>query len=63
MNNQSEENETQELEVPEPVFAKDHTWVQRGAYVVCTSCPFEHGSYIGTSKRLMGIENGLPVLQ
>ena len=40
-----------------------HAWFQRGPFIECTSCENKHGHYIGTNKRLTGIENGKPVLK
>lgn len=38
-----------------------HQWVQRGPYIVCTSCPVEHGLYVGTGKVMVGYnEDGTP---
>lgn len=38
-----------------------HKWVQRGSYLVCRSCPFEHGVWIEPDKRLIGInDDGTP---
>ena len=41
-----------------------HNWVQRGIWLVCTSCEFEHGHCIGVNKRLKGIDKeGNPILE
>lgn len=43
--------------------AKGHLWQQRGSFVVCTSCPFEHSFAIPTNKILKGTdEKGMPIL-
>lgn len=39
------------------------TWVQRGIYIVCTSCELQHAVYIGTDKMLVGMRDGKPLLQ
>lgn len=38
-----------------------HEWRQRGVYLVCTSCEFEHAIHIGTNKMFKGTnkEGGL----
>ena len=47
----------------EPSF-KAHRWVQKGPFLICKSCPLEHGTYIGTSNLFLGIdEKGLPILK
>ena len=41
-----------------------HGWRQRGPYLYCTSCPIEHGVYIGTSKVMTGFnDDGTPRLE
>lgn len=48
---------------PEAEFkAKEgHIWKQRGAYIICSSCPLMHSVYIGVSKHLVGYdEKGRP---
>lgn len=41
-----------------------HIWQQRGSFVVCTSCPFEHSFSVPTSKILKGTdEKGMPILE
>lgn len=40
-----------------------HVYKQRGAWLVCTSCEFEHGMFIGV-KRLKGFrDTGEPILE
>ena len=41
-----------------------HHWVQRGPYLVCTSCPIEHALWIGVDKMLVGYnKKGEPLLK
>lgn len=41
-----------------------HQWVQRGPFLVCKSCPIEHGVWIGVDKILVGInKQGNPILK
>lgn len=41
-----------------------HQWVQRGVYLVCKSCPIEHGIYIGVDYQLIGLnDDGTPKLK
>lgn len=41
-----------------------HNWKQRGPYIVCTSCDYEHGINIGTQKILTGLDkDGVPILK
>lgn len=48
----------------ERVINTKHKWVQRGSYLVCTSCDFEHGIHIGTNQILTGIDDsGHPILK
>lgn len=38
-----------------------HVWRQRGVWLVCTSCEQEHAVWIGTGKKLVGInDDGSP---
>lgn len=38
-----------------------HRWIQRGPYLICTSCPLEHGVHIGNDVHFIGYdEQGLP---
>jgi hypothetical protein len=41
-----------------------HQWVQRGPFLVCKSCPIEHGIYIGVDRQLVGLnDDGTPKLK
>lgn len=41
-----------------------HEWKQRGPWIVCRVCPFEHGFRVQPHKRLVGIsEDGTPILE
>ena len=41
-----------------------HQWIQRGPYLVCQSCPVEHGVWIGMEMRLVGFrDDGTPILK
>ena len=43
---------------------KKHNWVQRGPWLVCTSCDFPHGVYIGPDKIMVARDReGNPVLK
>lgn len=37
-----------------------HDWVQRGSWLVCRSCDFEHATHVKVGKIYVGQENGLP---
>lgn len=40
---------------PESTFiSQDHDWTQRGYEISCTSCRFNHGSFIPAGKTLIG---------
>ena len=41
-----------------------HAWKQRGAWIVCRTCDFEHGFRVQANKRLVGItSDGNPILE
>lgn len=41
-----------------------HEWIQRGPWLVCTSCQIEHGLHIGIDKNLVGFNSkGEPILE
>lgn len=41
-----------------------HAWRQRGGWIMCTSCDFEHGIRITPNKRMTGIsKEGMPILE
>jgi hypothetical protein len=40
----------------EKIKTSKHTWRQKGAWLVCTSCEYPHGTYIGTHKLLIGVD-------
>jgi len=41
-----------------------HRWVQKGIWLVCKSCKFRHGFYVGINKVLVGVdEEGNPILK
>lgn len=44
------------------ILAK-HNWIQRGGYVVCTSCIVRHAIRVTGDMRLTGIENGMPKIE
>lgn len=59
----NEYNEIREKALGE-AKARRHAWVMKGVYLVCTSCPFPHRSFIGNDKVLIGIDdNGNPILK
>lgn len=35
-----------------------HSWRQRGPFLVCTSCDYEHSQWIGSDKKLVGFDKG-----
>ncbi len=46
---------------PVPTF---HKWRQSGVRIYCSSCPQEHGFYVKSNVRLIGMdEAGQPVLR
>jgi len=52
------------LQAKEKAKTAKHKWIQKGPYLVCTSCEYEHGYYIGIAKRLKGYDkNGSPVFE
>jgi len=61
--NESKAKEIEELEaesvkthqVSEPTVGRHHEWKQQGPFVNCFSCQSPHGFYIGTNRRLKGI--------
>jgi len=65
---QVEENEEEVLNFERPDFKfvpkGNHEWRQQGPYIICKSCELQHGIWIGTEKRLVGLkENGEPILE
>jgi hypothetical protein len=49
-------------EARDKALTSRHRWRQRGSYVVCQSCDYEHGFYIERGKLLQGVdENGHPI--
>lgn len=41
-----------------------HKWRQKGAWLVCRSCPQQHAAWIGLKKRMVGEnDDGSPILQ
>lgn len=65
-----EEPNVESLNFNEPDFTfapqERHNWVQRGYYLVCTSCDgVEHGTWVGPHKIMVGIseETGKPLLK
>lgn len=62
----SEEKETKEFDLDglPQVQLTGHQWIQRGAQILCNSCPFEHASYIPPGYQLFGTdEGGLPIIK
>lgn len=47
----------------EKVQKAQHTWKQRGIWLVCTSCDNSHAVYIGPNKLLVNVENGKPIFK
>jgi hypothetical protein len=68
VNNENEgihlEINTENLENQIKQGLSGHQWIQRGPFLVCKSCPIEHGVYIGTDKQLVGLnDDGTPNLR
>lgn len=41
-----------------------HKWRQKGPWLVCKSCQYEHAIYIGTDKTMVGEnEDGSPIFE
>lgn len=41
-----------------------HVWRQKGPWLRCSSCEFNHGVYIGIHKRMVGeTKEGAPILK
>ena len=40
-----------------------HTWRQRGPFLICTSCEHEHSQWIGPSKKLTGFDEKGPIIE
>ena len=48
----------------EKVLQARHEWRQKGSWVYCKRCDFEHGFNVGVRKQLVGItEDGHPKLE
>jgi hypothetical protein len=44
----------------ERALVAEHKWIQRGGYIVCTSCQNQHGIRVAGKDKMIGIENGMP---
>lgn len=61
--NEKEESEFNLNEIPR-VELTGHLWVQRGAQIICDSCPFKHSSYLPPGYQLYGTDKeGLPIIK
>lgn len=41
-----------------------HSWRQQGPNLVCLSCHYQHGFWVGMDKKLVGFdEHGEPILE
>jgi hypothetical protein len=63
---QSETQTSYDLSKPDFSFIPDgdHQYIQRGYYLVCTSCQLEHGVWIGADHLMVGIDQeGKPLLK
>jgi hypothetical protein len=41
-----------------------HEWRQKGGWIVCRTCDFEHGFRVKSNQRLVGIdEEGKPIIK
>lgn len=59
-----EEHESIRQKALEEFKTAKHNWKMKGGWLTCDSCPFPHGSYIGTHKIMVGIDdNGFPILK
>lgn len=47
----------------ERAMLAQHKWIQRGGYIVCTSCPNQHGIRVSGEEVMIGIENGMPKIK
>jgi hypothetical protein len=63
-NEDAEGNQTeQEHQISRSEVPTRHSWRQRGAYLICDSCPNEHGTWVGSKYRLTGVDDdGQPIL-
>lgn len=47
----------------EQAISTNHSWKQRGGWIVCESCPNRHAIRISPDTKMVGIENNMPVLK
>ena len=40
-----------------------HLWIQRGYYLICTSCGLSHAVFIGPNSIMVGIKDGEPIIK
>lgn len=59
------ENQIEEIRTAALQKAREtvHRWRQKGPYLVCTSCPFPHATWLGNDKQMVGEENGIPIIK
>lgn len=48
-------------ELGKKIELRGHKWKQQGSYIVCSSCPFKHASFVGIKVLLVGYtDEGYP---
>jgi hypothetical protein len=53
-----------EATLPAKASLAGHNWVQRGPFLSCMSCPFEHSQHIPAHLIYKGLDNqGMPILE
>jgi len=58
-----EQHEIDLSQIPKATL-EGHMWRQEGIYLHCTSCPFNHGTFIEPGYQLYGIDdNGAPLIR
>lgn len=63
---QTDEPLSEELNFDNPDFQfvpEGCNWIQRGIYLICTSCELQHAIYIGTEKMFVGMKDGKPLFK
>lgn len=41
-----------------------HHWRQKGDWLICSSCPFPHATFVGRDKRMIGEKaDGTPIFE
>jgi len=68
LNEIEEEEELKEVEnlhqMSEPATSKEHVWRQEGPMLVCRKCDAPHSFWIGTHRRMTGLDKkGNPTIE